>query len=596
MIVPNTRLKVTLVFLSFCLSACQNEARPFQPLGTESVGGIVSTRIASSADDVEESASGRVYRTSTDLELSYDGSAQVLGLRFVKLAVPQRATVTNAYLQFKTDEATSVSTSLTIRGQAVDNAPLFSTKTKNVSWRRKTTASVAWSPAAWKTVGEAASNQRTPNLAPVVQEIVNRSGWVSGNALALIIAGKGKRVAESFDGDRHGAPLLHIEYTLPVVNQPPAVNAGDDLMVTLPSSATLDGEVADDGQPGGALAVTWSQVSGPGVATFADPRAVQTTASFSAAGSYVLRLEANDGARLSSDEMAVTVQPAPDISVPDTSVTVVAAGDIACSPTSSYFNGGLGTSTRCRQKYTADLIGQLGADAVFALGDTQYEDGLLDHFMRSYDLSWGRYKDITYPVAGNHEYRVPGAADYFSYFGARAGDPSKGYYSFDLGDWHIIALNSNCAAVGGCAAGSAQEQWLRADLAAHPSTCTLAFWHHPLFSSGSHGNNPVVSDLWRALYEAGTELVLTGHDHHYERFAPQTALGTADAQRGVRQFVVGTGGKSYYSIPTVQPNSEVRNGNTHGILELVLHARGYEWAFVPEAGATFTDTGSDSCH
>lgn len=172
----------------------------------------------SSANDVEENASGGVYRTSTDLELSYDGSAQVLGLRFVKLAVLQRATVINAYLQFKTDEATSVSTSLTIRAQAVDNAPLFSTKTKNVSWRRKTTASVVWSPAAWKTVGEDGFNQRTPNLVPVLQEVVNRSGWVSGNALALIVTGKGKRVAESFDGDRRGAPLLHIEYTLPVVN------------------------------------------------------------------------------------------------------------------------------------------------------------------------------------------------------------------------------------------------------------------------------------------------------------------------------------------------------------------------------------------
>lgn len=374
------------------------------------------------------------------------------------------------------------------------------------------------------------------------------------------------------------------------MNQPPVVGAGDDLIVTLPSATALSGKVTDDGLPSGALSVIWSQVSGPGTVTFSDSTATETTASFQKPGNYLLRLEASDGQVSARDEVTVTVQDAPS-----TSVTLVAAGDIACSPESIYFNNGLGTATRCRQKYTAGLIGQLQADAVLTLGDNQYQDGTLDQFMRSYDLSWGQHKAITYPSVGNHEYQVPGAADYYSYFGARAGDPSKGYYSFDLGDWHIIALNSNCAAVGGCGAGSAQEQWLRADIAAHPRACTLAFWHHPRFSSGSHGNNAAYTAFWQALYSAGTELVLVGHDHSYERFAPQTASGVADPERGIRQFVVGTGGKDHYSQPTIQPNSEVRNGDTHGVLKLDLHAESYSWEFVPEAGATFTDSGSDNC-
>lgn len=583
-------LAISLVTLSLVSVACQSQVGPTPSLSAQSSSTVVTSRVAASTDDAEEGASGRVYRASTDLELVYDGSAQTVGLRFVKVAVPRGATITGAYVQFKTDERTSVSTALTIRGQAADSAPTFSSTSKNVSSRPRTAASVAWSPPAWKKVGEAGPGQRTPNLAPVVQEVVNRSGWASGNALAFIVTGKGKRVAESFDGTRTGAPLLRVTYTVPATNQPPTVNAGADQVVAPSEAASLSGDVADDGEPNGTLSALWSQVSGPGTVTFADSRSAQTTASFSAMGDYVLRLTASDGALTSSDNVAVTVQDAPE-----GSVTVVAAGDIACSPASSYFNGGLGTADKCRQKYTADLIGQLGANAVFALGDNQYEEGTLNQFMKSYDLSWGRYKAITYPVPGNHEYRVPGAADYYSYFGARAGDPAKGYYSFDLGDWHVVALNSNCEAVS-CAAGSEQETWLRADLAAHPKECTLAYWHHPLFSSGSHGNDPATKDFWRALSEAGAELVLVGHDHNYERFAPQTAEGVADAEAGIRQFVVGTGGKNHYSISTAQPNSEVINGNTHGVLKLDLYAGGYNWAFVPEAGATFTDTGSATCH
>jgi len=184
------------------------------------------------------------------------------------------------------------------------------------------------------------------------------------------------------------------------------------------------------------------------------------------------------------------------------------------------------------------------------------------------------------------------------YFGAAAGEPKKGYYSYDLGEWHIIVLNSECADVGGCNAGSAEELWLRQDLKAHPAACTLAYWHKPLFSSGAaHGDDPEVKPLWDALYAANADVVIGGHDHHYERFAPQDPSGNPDPQRGIREFVVGTGGKnSHRRLASPERNSEVRQADTFGVLKLTLHPTSYDWEFVPETGKTFTDSGSGTCH
>ncbi|HEY5873045.1 MAG TPA: metallophosphoesterase, partial [Gaiellaceae bacterium] len=228
---------------------------------------------------------------------------------------------------------------------------------------------------------------------------------------------------------------------------------------------------------------------------------------------------------------------------PVTGARIAAAGDIACDPGSPRFGNGLGTGFDCRQRATSDLLVGGGYEAVLALGDIQYEVGAGDAFEASYDASWGRVKPVTRPVPGNHEYRTAGAAGYFEYFGAGAGDPTTGYYSYGLGNWHVVALNSNCAAVGGCDAGSTQERWLRADLAAHPSRCTLAYWHHPRYSSGWHGSDSSYVAFWQALVDADADLVLVGHDHDYERFAPQDAGGRRDLERGIREFVVGTGGK-----------------------------------------------------
>lgn len=244
---------------------------------------------------------------------------------------------------------------------------------------------------------------------------------------------------------------------------------------------------------------------------------------------------------------------------------------------------------------TAKLL-EANPGTVMALGDLAYPDGTPENF-KCYDQTWGRVKGRTRPAVGNHEFHSSGAAYYFQYFGAAAGDSKTGYYSYDLGTWHVVVLNSECKQVGGCEAGSAQEKWLRADLAAHPAGCTLAYFHKPRFSSGlNHGDDLEVTPFWQALYDANAELVLNGHDHDYERFAPQDPSGKADPKRGIREFVVGTGGKNHRAFGLTKPNSEIRNNDAYGVLKLTLKPTGFDWKFLPEAGKTFTDSGSGSCH
>jgi calcineurin-like phosphoesterase family protein/fibronectin type III domain protein/S-layer family protein len=289
---------------------------------------------------------------------------------------------------------------------------------------------------------------------------------------------------------------------------------------------------------------------------------------------------------------------------------IAAAGDIACDPTSSNFNSGNGSSGLCRQQYTSDLLVNTGLAAVLPLGDVQYYCGSYQAFLQSYDLSWGRVRSISHPVIGNHEYITSAdpngpssgcdvtnesAAGYFNYFGAAAGNKGQGYYSYDIGTWHLIALNSNCTDVGGCTATSAQGQWLEADLSAHSNFCTLAYWHIPLFSSGGRGELNS-KGLWQILYNHDADLILNGHDHIYERFAPQDPNGIADIAKGMREFIVGSGGANHTSFDTIAANSEVRNADTYGVLKLTLHSTSYNWKFVPEAGKTFTDSGTGACH
>jgi hypothetical protein len=259
--------------------------------------------------------------------------------------------------------------------------------------------------------------------------------------------------------------------------------------------------------------------------------------------------------------------------------------------------GDIANCDRTQDESTAQLLDGI-AGTIITLGDNAYPNGTLTQFNTCYGPNWGRHRDRTRPSPGNHDYRTSGARGYYTYFGwaaspldANCTSNCKGYYSYNLGGWHIIVLNSEIAH----GAGSAQEQWLRADLAANQSVCTLAYWHEPRFSSGEHGNDPGVQPFWQALYDYGADVVLNGHDHAYERFAPQNPSGQAEPSRGIREFVVGTGGANLYSFTTIQPNSEVRNNTTWGVLKFSLHPTTYEWAFVPVAGQTFTDAGIANC-
>jgi hypothetical protein len=243
---------------------------------------------------------------------------------------------------------------------------------------------------------------------------------------------------------------------------------------------------------------------------------------------------------------------------------------------------------------TANLVKAIPG-TVFTAGDNAYESGTTAEYNDCYDPTWGAFKARTKPVPGNHEYVTPGATGYFGYFGAAAGASSQGWYAYDVGQWRIYALNSNCDAIGGCGAGSPQEAWLQGDLAANPRQCVAAVWHHPRFSSGEHGNNTNMDAIWRDLVAAGAEFVVNGHDHNYERFAPMTATGAKASVNGTREFVVGTGGATLRSFGTVKTSSEVRNAGTYGVMKFTLAASGYSWQFVPVAGKTFTDSGSGVC-
>jgi hypothetical protein len=246
---------------------------------------------------------------------------------------------------------------------------------------------------------------------------------------------------------------------------------------------------------------------------------------------------------------------------------------------------------------TAELLDDIPG-TVFTAGDNVYSSRIPWRFAFCYGPSWGRHKARTRPAPGNHEYlNSQDASDYFDYFGSAAGPPSRGYYSYDKSAWHVVALDSNCEQVrGGCGASSPMVSWLERDLAAHRTRCTLAYFHHPLFSSGEHGDQPQVRPIWEALYAADADVVVSAHDHSYERFAPQRPDGTRDGSRGIREFVVGTGGGEHYPFAAIEPNSQVRNASTYGVLKIALRPRSYAWEFVPVEGESFTDSGHDRCH
>lgn len=343
--------------------------------------------------------------------------------------------------------------------------------------------------------------------------------------------------------------------------------------VTPPSATVLAGQSVQltatpkdaNGSPLTGRTVTWSSsatavaiVNGSGLVTGRASGAATITAT-------------SEGQR-GTAEVTVTARPQGRGEV------LVGAGDIADCGSSG-------------AEATAALLDAIPG-TVFTAGDNAYSSGTASEYANCYDPTWGRHKARTRPAPGNHEYNTSDAAPYYAYFGANAGPSGRGYYSYDLGDWHLISLNSNID----MSAGSAQELWLRADLAATTKTCVLAYWHHPRFSSGSHGSSTESQPLWQALYDYNADVVVVGHDHNYQRFAPQTPSGAPDPVRGIREFVAGTGGRSHYSFSTPIANTEAYNTDTWGVLKLTLDAASYSWEFIPIAGGTYRDSGTGACH
>ena len=344
------------------------------------------------------------------------------------------------------------------------------------------------------------------------------------------------------------------------------------------------------------------------VGTAATPSFSDTGVGPAASYRYVVSATNGIGESATSDPLDVNTPNAPD-------PVIAAAGDIACDPANASFAG---TAGNCQSAATAALLGARQYSAVLPLGDTQYTCGGLAAFQASYATTWGSYLTTSMPVPGNHEYldsatstgtdcsAAHDAAGFYSYFATSpaftgaidGGQPTSGYYSFTLGSWHLIALNAECEYVGGCGPGSPLDAWLQADLAAHPSACTLAYWHQPRWSSGKHPSDPTYDQFWRDLYAAHADVVLNGHMHLYERYALQDPAGLADPA-GIRQFIVGTGGESQYTNSPPLPTSQVQGLKVFGILALTLHPTSYAWSFVegntPNAPA-FSDSGSTACH
>jgi hypothetical protein len=477
----------------------------------------------------------------------------------------------------------------------VPNAPVNLTATPGNS-----TVSLSWTPnsegdLAGYTVYRSTSTPVSTGGVPLNSTLLTVPGYVDTNVINGITYYYAITATDL--SANVSAPSAEASATPGVPNQPPSVNAGPDQTIALPGGATLNGIVTDDAFPGSSLTVAWSLANGPPNATvlFSNQTAAVTSVVFPRDGTYTLRLTASDGlAPAVSDDVVVAVS----------DPTLVGAGDIVpdCTTGQSIADAAA----------TAALLDAIPG-TVFTLGDNAYQSGSAQQFAQCYDATWGRHKARTRPATGNHDYQSANGTPYFDYFNGAgnqtgsAGDRNGGYYSYDIGAWHVVVLNSECAAApasplglwqeGGCAVGSPQETWLRADLAAAATNNIIAIWHKPRFSSSaSDATDAFTQPLWQALYDYGADIALGGHWHNYERLAPTDADGVRNDDYGIRQFVVGTGGVPMSGFGTIRSTSEVRSNTANGVLKLTLHADSYDWQFVPIPGDTLNDSGTASVH
>ena len=539
-------------------------------------GGVqqITAQVAVSDDDAEESGAGNISLGSSDLELvETGGAAQVVGIRFPGLDIPAGAEIVSATLQFTVDETSNAATSLLVQAEATVDAAPFQRVEFDISGRTRTATSVAWQVPIWPTVGDAGPDQQTPDLAAVLQEVVDQPGWASGNAVVFIVTGSGTRTAESFDGAPAGAPVLDVEYTVEP-NDPPLVtittpfdgsSQPEDQPLNLSGTATdtEDGDLSTN--------IVWAS-DHDGTLGIGASLAVQLSPGIHAITATVV----DSGGRTGSSSVTTTMTFADPV--------IIGAGDIAKCPD-------------LVAEQTAQILDRYPGATIFTTGDNAYFDGSPTEFAQCYDPTWGRHKANTRPSTGNHDYRTADAAGYFGYFGAAAGSPDEGFYDYEVGTWLVLALNSNCDFVGGCEPGSPQYQWLESVLAANAGRmCTAAYWHHPRFSSGPHGGSTSIAPLWDLLYAYGTDVVIAGHLHAYERLVPVDQLGVADPAHGINQFIVGTGGTSLTTfIDPPAATTATRQDTEHGVLMLRLRDGEFAWEFLPVVGGTFTDSGTSSC-
>lgn len=504
--------------------------------------------VTDGTDDAEESASGSMTLGSSDLELVEETSIQTVGIRYSSVAIPAGAVITSAYLQFRSDEVHSGPTDLTIGIQAADNPGTFTTTPGNISSRLKGSLTVAWAPPAWTATKLTGPAQATPDLSAVLQQVIDRPGWVSGNAVVFIVTGTGKRVADSFEGGANNAPVLQVEYGSGSANLPPIVKARAD-STFLSGSATLDGDVIDDGVTG--VTQTWSKVSGPGIVTFADPSAVDTTATFSEAGSYVLQLTADDGATVVSDLAPVT-----------------AVDGAAGQPGSARFGlvGDLGDGNPS-EAAVAQLISGLGPEFIITLGDNSYGPAGQDAnvgknyaaYMGNYNGAYGQGSAINrfFPALGNHDIQDGGGLpDYLNYYTLPGGgivssntSGTERYYDIVKGPVHIFFLDTDPSEPDGNTASSVQAAWLQTQLAASTSAWNIVVAHDPPYAS----NGSVSSSRW-PFQAWGADIVLSGDAHLYERLEVN----------GFPFIIGGLGGDSRKALPVPISDSRVLYNASYG--------------------------------